>query len=150
MFKVGDRIRIVDYDGNLNGRLATVTAVRPKDSPIMIDFLATVDGWPDSFSFVPGADAWQGVAGYQFFNREVELVERKTEHLAPQTAKVLKMLETKGHLTAIEAAAVAKVRSLTKRIHELRQVGYVIRSEWKRDTEGQRYVRYHFAGRASQ
>ena len=52
-------------------------------------------------------------------------------------------LTTIGTITQVEAAALYKVRSLTKRIAELRDAGMRIESEWRRDMTGQRYVRYH-------
>ena len=59
-----------------------------------------------------------------------------------QTFKILAHLQTVGHITGIEAAALYRTRSLTRRIADLRQQGYSIRSITKRDITGQRYVRY--------
>jgi hypothetical protein len=59
-----------------------------------------------------------------------------------QTAKILRHLRDVGTITQVEAAAIYKARSLTKRISELRAAGFDIKSEWKIDHEGQRYVRY--------
>lgn len=59
-----------------------------------------------------------------------------------QTALILEHLLAKGSITNVEAAAMFKARSLTKRIAELRDRGYDIASEWRRDSTGQRYVRY--------
>lgn len=59
-----------------------------------------------------------------------------------QTEKILRHLRDVGTISGIEAQAIYKCRSLTKRISELRAGGYAIKSEWRRDHEGQRYVRY--------
>ena len=59
-----------------------------------------------------------------------------------QTQIIYEHLCKKGSITNVEAAAMYKARSLTKRIHELKSGGAVIRSEWNRDPTGQRYVRY--------
>lgn len=59
-----------------------------------------------------------------------------------QTERILRHLLEHSSITHVEAAAMYKSRSLTKRIHELRERGYQIDSEWKVDHTGQRYVRY--------
>ncbi|UFS66957.1 helix-turn-helix domain-containing protein [Paracoccus denitrificans] len=58
------------------------------------------------------------------------------------TALVLDHLKRGKSITAVEAAALWRCRSLTKRIHEIREMGHDVRSEWAVDTTGQRYVRY--------
>lgn len=50
-------------------------------------------------------------------------------------------------ISAIEAAAIFKIRSLSRRINDLEAQGFKFRRERKRDTTGQRYVRYHFLGK---
>jgi hypothetical protein len=59
-----------------------------------------------------------------------------------QTDLIREHLLAKGTITNVEAAAMFKARSLTKRVAELRDQGYDIASEWRRDSTGQRYVRY--------
>ena len=51
-------------------------------------------------------------------------------------------LEQKGSISGIEAAALYRCRSLTKRISELRQTGFAVIAQWHSDRTGQRYVRY--------
>lgn len=60
-----------------------------------------------------------------------------------QTAQILEHLKTKGSITQVEASALYKSRSLTRRITDIRQSGHNVKSEWKTDPTGQRYVRYH-------
>lgn len=74
--------------------------------------------------------------------------------LAPQTAEVLRHLKTVGDISGVEAAAMYKVRSLTKRISEINDalffntppnsgIGeYAIEGQWSVDNTGQRYKRY--------
>ncbi|KQV99984.1 helix-turn-helix domain-containing protein [Rhizobacter sp. Root1221] len=62
--------------------------------------------------------------------------------LTPQAQIVLGHLRKVGSITAVEAAAVHRVRSLSRRITEVQDAGYPVRKEHKRDTTGQRYVRY--------
>ena len=48
----------------------------------------------------------------------------------------------KKSISWVEANDLYRVRSLTRRIADLRQSGWPITSEWKRDPLGQRYTRY--------
>lgn len=66
--------------------------------------------------------------------------------LAPQTRKVFEHIVKVGSITGLEAAGLYRVRSLTKRISEIRKQGHPIQSEFKRDRTGQRYVKYHYLG----
>lgn len=54
--------------------------------------------------------------------------------------------ETRGNISALEAASLYKVRSLSKRVCELKNLGYIIKSEMKADETGQRYARYFHTG----
>ena len=67
---------------------------------------------------------------------------QKSIRLGPQAHKILEHLKLEGSISGAEAYLMFKARSCTKRISELRKSGYDITSEWKRDTTGQRYVRY--------
>jgi hypothetical protein len=64
-----------------------------------------------------------------------------TARLSPQTATILRHLLRVGEISGVEAQAMYKARSLTKRISEINEF-FLVESEWKRDTTGQRYVRY--------
>ena len=59
-----------------------------------------------------------------------------------QKYRLLNHLVVEGSISGVEASALYKCRSLTKRISELRDEGFDIYSEWKTDPTGQRYVRY--------
>ena len=64
-----------------------------------------------------------------------------------QHAKILKHLQTANGLTVREAMIEYSISSLTKRIHELRDLGHDIASNQKRHpVTGQRYVRYTLKG----
>lgn len=67
---------------------------------------------------------------------------RRAAVLCPQAKLVLEHLYTEGSITGVEAEAVYRVRHLPRRIADLREHGYAIVSEFKRDPTGQRYVRY--------
>lgn len=68
----------------------------------------------------------------------------------PQTRQVLEHLITSGSITNVEANAVLKCRSVSKRISELINDHRVrIAKEHKRDSTGQRYVRYVLASKGS-
>ena len=59
-----------------------------------------------------------------------------------QSQRILNHLLDVGSISGVEAQAMYKARSLTKRISELRAQGWDIKAEWNRDHTGQRYVRY--------
>ena len=60
-----------------------------------------------------------------------------------QHTKIIKHLETTNGITVREAMIEYSISSLTKRIHELRGMGYDIESIRKQHpVTGQRYTRY--------
>ena len=59
-----------------------------------------------------------------------------------QTGKLIDHFLRKKSITWVEAADLYRVRSLTRRIADIRAKGMPIISEWRRDLNGQRYVRY--------
>ena len=60
-----------------------------------------------------------------------------------QLSNIMKHLRTTGSITVREAMIEYHISSLTKRIHELRQLGIDIMSVTKRHpVTGQKYVRY--------
>lgn len=61
----------------------------------------------------------------------------------PQTRKVLKLLE-RGHLTRLTAMHYG-VMNLTARIADLRNLGWTVDCNVKRDSEGNRYGRFTLA-----
>lgn len=62
--------------------------------------------------------------------------------LPPQERIVLKHLLKHPGLTNVEAQAVHKIRSVSRRISTLKQSGCTIGRQFKHDATGQRYVRY--------
>jgi len=62
--------------------------------------------------------------------------------VTPQSKTILRHLQVEGHITPVEAATVYKARHLPSKIFELKQAGYPIETEMKRDMTGQRYARY--------
>lgn len=70
--------------------------------------------------------------------------------LPPQAGKVLALLKEKGSLTPLEAAGVYRVRSLSRRIVDLKEAGYTIVTKLSKDVTGQRYARYYLKGDAPQ
>lgn len=66
----------------------------------------------------------------------------KREPLYQMDLAVLEHLRKVGHITNMEANTVLKCRAVPKRVSKLRQHGYPITREFKRDTTGQRYARY--------
>ena len=73
------------------------------------------------------------------------VVDKEPHTMSPQSALVLKHLRATGSITAVEAAAVHRVRSVSRRISEIRDYGFMVTKDHKRDVNGQRYVRYVLA-----
>jgi len=62
-----------------------------------------------------------------------------------QYQKVLNHLIDHGSISALEAAELYRVRSLSRRICDLKDEGFEIVSEWRKDPLGQRYKKYRLA-----
>lgn len=62
-----------------------------------------------------------------------------------QTQKILDHLTKVGSISWVEANDLYRVRSLTRRIADLREAGHEIVGEWRKDHLGQRYTRYSLA-----
>jgi hypothetical protein len=62
-----------------------------------------------------------------------------------QNDRILDHLQKVGSISWVEANDLYRVRSLTRRIADLRDLGHKIISEWRTDTLGQRYTRYSLA-----
>lgn len=74
--------------------------------------------------------------------------------LSPQASRVYDHLLRAGSITNVEANAVHRVRSVSRRITEIGDAfdaaavsNFDIRKEFRRDATGQRYVRYHLVRR---
>lgn len=63
-------------------------------------------------------------------------------NLSPQAKIVLRHLQTVGNITNVEANAVHRIRSLSRRVTELKHAGYKIDKKRRKDVTGQFYVRY--------
>lgn len=59
-----------------------------------------------------------------------------------QEALLIDHLKATGSITGVEAAAIYKIRSLPRRIANLRDRGALIHSKRCKDHTGQKYVRY--------
>ncbi len=62
-----------------------------------------------------------------------------------QNDKILAHLRDVGSISFVEANDLYRVRSLPRRIKDLRDAGFNIISEWRTDKLGQRYTRYQMA-----
>jgi len=66
--------------------------------------------------------------------------------MAPQLYQLLTHLKNHGTISNVEAQAMFKMRALPRRIADLRELGYEIKREIRKDSTGQRYARYTFVG----
>ena len=66
--------------------------------------------------------------------------------MTPQAQQVLTHLTNHGQLTGVEAEAVYRIRHLPRRVADLRDAGFSIKSNRKQDPTGQRYVAYELVG----
>ena len=55
---------------------------------------------------------------------------------------ILAHLVTKGSITNVEAQALYRCRALPRRIADLKEEGFKIKTLMKKDVTGQRYARY--------
>lgn len=62
--------------------------------------------------------------------------------MTPQTRTVLRHLVQEGSITPMVAAGIYKVRSLPRRICDLKEAGIKIETELRKDATGQRYACY--------
>jgi len=67
-------------------------------------------------------------------------------YLPPQDAAVLEHIIDAGSITNVEANAVLRCRSVSRRITAIREWDVPITKEYRKDTTGQRYVRYVLKG----
>lgn len=64
----------------------------------------------------------------------------------PQHMLLLSHFKKVGNISALEAGALYRVRSLSRRVNDLEARGCVFIRQMKTDATGQRYVRYHYDG----
>lgn len=68
---------------------------------------------------------------------------------APQTDLLLTHFRVVPSISGLEANALYRIKSLPRRIMDLKRKGFEFRHEHKVDATGQRYVRYHYKGPAA-
>ena len=64
-----------------------------------------------------------------------------------QTDLLLDHFKVRPDISALEAQALFRIRSLARRINDLEAQGYKFRREMRKDSTGQRYVRYYYLGK---
>jgi len=66
--------------------------------------------------------------------------------MTSQKELLIKHFESRQSISGVEAATIYKIRSLPRRILDLKEMGYQFSSEWRTDPTGQRYKRYTLIG----
>lgn len=67
------------------------------------------------------------------------------KRLSPQQELILDHLKCTGSISRYEGMLIHRIVDTPKRISELRQLGYEISDEWRKDHTGKRYKRYFIA-----
>jgi len=62
--------------------------------------------------------------------------------MSKQRNLLIKHFELRDSISGVEAASIYKIRSLPRRIMDLKLLGYEFDSDWRKDPTGQRYKRY--------
>lgn len=75
-------------------------------------------------------------------NRDILVRAVNAGSLTPQSESIARHLLANKSITGVEAAAIYKTRSITRRIADIRDLNVDVRSERRNDHTGQRYVRY--------
>lgn len=70
----------------------------------------------------------------------------KTLNKLDMNTLIFKHLFDKGSITSVEAQALYRCRSLSRRICDLKSEGFLIDTEMRVDVTGQRYARYIYRG----
>lgn len=164
-FKVGDRVYVkrnrhtpygiplIDLPDGLIGRHGTVLDVYyyEDSDPTMFlpDALVELEGgtkaWIEMHHLEPVELNKQQENDMLNASSTYVVASVDDSQLTPQALRVLDHLKKVGHITNVEAHMVLKCRSVSRRITELRDAGYPIRREFKKDSQGQRYARYSLA-----
>ncbi len=159
-FNKGDIVRVISHPSNsYTALVGMVFEVLHGGGNVAIDATGLYEatkgeyGWPDN----------NGGYGWYISNEGLELVipakpEKAVKRtvpvdkkaLSPQCKKLLDLLQAKGSVTAMEAAGVYRIRSLSRRITDLKQAGYKIVRDLSKDTTGQRYARYYIKGNVAE
>lgn len=65
--------------------------------------------------------------------------------LSPQARTVLLHMKRRGHISNMQALTVYGISRLAACVYEIRQAGYDVNSEHKRDDAGHKYTNYSLA-----
>jgi hypothetical protein len=144
-FKVGDTVRVAPKGLSNVKEAARLTAkvVKEIGSDIYaVEFDQLLLSDDNLYS-----TTWYADAG----NHEIYPVKKvkptlaDTINLAPGVRRILSHLEKRGSISPVEAHVSYGDMRLAARIHELREVGYDIKTTMKRDEGGHNYARYSLA-----
>lgn len=65
--------------------------------------------------------------------------------LKPQAKTILRHLRKHGHISPMQALVVYAISRLAPCIFDIRNVGYIVETQVKRDAQGHKYAKYTMA-----
>lgn len=134
-YRPGTRLKLTPKTRKFAAEAGTDVTVGPKGW----HFCDTVEDFHVDCVFTGGSGQVSGGYNHQDF----EIIGHPDKVLlTPQSRAVLAMLKSIGRITGVHAWNVLKVRSLSRRITELKRAGYRIERNFKADHTGQRYAEY--------
>jgi len=152
-FKVGDIVRVATHRHG---------SYQYGDTGVIIEARRNDPEWPYRVDFEGYTTPTPTVSTNSYAERDLKLVAPKklkasdntrkdfrTVGEKPQTRMLLDHFSDKRSITAVEAAALYRIRSLSRRIVDLTKGGHRFSKQHNVDPTGQRYVRYHYLGLSS-
>ena len=79
---------------------------------------------------------------FPVFHEHLDTSSDNRKCMPNQRELLIHHFNTTDTISGVEAASIYKIRSLPRRIMDLKVMGYEFTSEWRKDPTGQRYKRY--------
>ncbi len=145
-FKVGDIVAIdngAEINNNSEGDKKQAALLRGRNHTIVRVELCSSTGE----QMVRLAGEQHALYASRFKLAAHESADFRVVGKKPQTTLILEHLREKGSISAVEAWTLYSVRSLSRRIVDLKGRGHKFNEVTSKAPNGQRYVRYHWLGK---